>query len=269
MADNELVKREQNLPVVDFGEDAGDGFQDTTPDELQIPFLAILQDGSPQVTGADGKELKGAKSGLLMNTVTDELSSEILFVPSIREKCFVEWKSRDAGGGFIACHDRKSDFVLREREKSGKKFGKMVLENGNELMETVYLYGIQTDEDGCPVQPLVIAFTSTKLGIFRKWFSKVNRLMIPTPNGGKKNPPMYSHRLRISTFRDKNPKGIFFNFVIKSAIGEDMAQSLILDQSDPCYMAGKELKGAVEKGLGKPVYESANVGAEEVVHEEF
>ena len=59
--------------VADFEADAGAGMENVTADDLQIPFLSILQSNSPQLDESEGKYIDGAKAGMILNTVTNEI----------------------------------------------------------------------------------------------------------------------------------------------------------------------------------------------------
>ena len=68
-----------------FAGDAGRGLENVDKDCFAIPFLTILQSGSPQCKKSDGAYIKGAEEGMLFNTVTKDLYDEthrILFFPS-------------------------------------------------------------------------------------------------------------------------------------------------------------------------------------------
>jgi hypothetical protein len=65
----------KNLPAKRgrFLDDAGGGMEEATADSFAIPFLAVLQKGSPQVDEASGQQIKGAKQGMIFETVTKSL----------------------------------------------------------------------------------------------------------------------------------------------------------------------------------------------------
>ena len=48
-----------------FAEDAGAGMEGATAESFAIPFLGVLQKGSPQVDEASGVAIEGAKAGML------------------------------------------------------------------------------------------------------------------------------------------------------------------------------------------------------------
>ena len=116
MAKRAVAKKEAGGVPAELMEElegqSGAGFEDTDADDYAIPFVAVLQKGSPQVDPDDGAYINGAKPGLFYNTVTGELFKDITVIPCARRREFVEWVPRDEGGGLIGRHDPDSDVVL-------------------------------------------------------------------------------------------------------------------------------------------------------------
>jgi hypothetical protein len=77
-----------------YVEDAGAGFEDADANAYAIPFLQILQSGSPQCKKSDGAYIKGAEEGMFYNTVTQELydgDEGVVVIPCHYMQRFVEW----------------------------------------------------------------------------------------------------------------------------------------------------------------------------------
>ena len=83
--------------VINFEQDAGQGLEGADKDSFAIPYLVVLQPMSPPV--AEGT-LEGAKPGLFLNSVTQELLTEIDLVPVAFQRRFLLWAPRKLGGGF-------------------------------------------------------------------------------------------------------------------------------------------------------------------------
>lgn len=243
-------KAPTELVVYDYGEHAGRGLEGQTSDELQIPFLQLLQDLSPQVTGAAGAAIEDAKAGKFFNTVTQEvLGDTVSFVPALKEHVFIEWAPRAQGGGFRGRHQADSPLVASAKT-AADDFGKYKAANGNDLVETFYLYGVV----GAECQPVVVPFTSTKIKAFKRWNTQRHMLYLPGPNGTKVQPPLYAHSVKISTVREKNPKGSFFNLLLAPANG-GVKESLI-QRTDPRFQAACDLYEAVSAGKAKAAYDT-------------
>ena len=51
----------------------GTGLEDTSSEDYAIPFIRVLQSGSPQLKKSNGKYIEGAAQGMMFNTVTNRL----------------------------------------------------------------------------------------------------------------------------------------------------------------------------------------------------
>src|SRR5687768_2532998 len=194
-----------NAGDYNYGADAGVGFEGTTAKDLSVPFIGILQSNSPQIDG--DSPVEGAKAGMLINTVTNDLIAGDKgqpFVPVHYDRAYVEWTPRDKGGGFVALHAVDSELVKAELSKQNGQRGKIILANGNELIETEYCYVMTLDDDFVtPTGFAVLSLTSTKLTPFRKF--KTSLFML------KGKPPLFVNRAILKTDKQKNEKGTYYN----------------------------------------------------------
>jgi hypothetical protein len=241
-----------------YGEDAGVGFEGTTANDLSIPFIGILQSNSPQIDGDNPVE--GAKPGMLYNTVTGELISGELgqaFIPVHYDRAFVEWTPRDKGGGFVGLHDPNSELVKAEVEKHKGQRGKIILSNGNELIETEYCYCLLLEPDmKTPSGFAVLSLTSTKLTPFRKF--KTSLFML------KGKPPLFVNRGVLKTTKQKNEKGTFYNANFVPAVGADWKSSLIPNNAahKELIEEAKSFRQMVLSGVAKAAFETQNAAGD-------
>jgi hypothetical protein len=265
---NELAVKEQTSLtttddlVYDYGVDSGTGFEGTSKTDLAIPFLGILQSNSPQVSEDNPK---GAKAGLLFNTVTRELISAedgIALIPVHKDHSFVEWVPREKGGGFIASHAPDSDVVKQTLAAlKGARPTKLVLPNGNQLVETYYIYALLLNEEGTQSSGFcVISFTSTKIKPYRDWLTSM--FMI------KGRPPLFAFRSRLKSVKQKNEKGTFYNFQIepfntnwKTSLIDPLANKNLLEEA-------KSFREMVTSGVARAAFETQDgeVSSETVVN---
>lgn len=215
----------------DFSGEVGAGLENVRAGDLSIPFLVILQDGSPEVkkTHKDyaTKGIKGATAGMILNTVTKELyvtepgepgkspaevGGSFLFVPCMYQKLYVEWTPREKGGGIVESH--ADDTLLLQCKKNEK--GQDVLPNGNVLQTTAYFFGtaiINNEPIRC-----VIGLSSTQLKKARQWLNIATNIKFKKKDGsGTYNPPLYSHFYRLSSQPESNEKGSWYGWKIELA----------------------------------------------------
>lgn len=189
----------------DFGSDADLGFENQTQADNAIPFLNVLQGLSPQVQGEDSPY----RAGMIYNTVTEEAfkgSVGLTIIPVYTEHKFVEYVSRDAGGGFVAAHEDNSPVVIKAKQES-TKFGKYKTAAGNDLIETFYLYAMDAETGGF----MVIPFSSTKIKQYKAWNTRVN-LFNHRAFGIPGKPPLFAHVVRLTTEKESRKAGDSYNF---------------------------------------------------------
>lgn len=239
-----------------YAEYAGAGFENQTSDDYSIPFLQILQALSPQL-----QENDNLRPGMILNTVTGEVydgKKGIAFIPATTQHVYVEWKPRDAGGGFVGIHEVNSD-VVSQAKAASVEYGKYHTPEGNELIETFYVYGIALDDDG-NASEAVLAFSSTKIKKYKGWMTKAKTIQIPLPDGRRIPAPLFAHRYRLKTVSEKNNKGQFYNWDAISFDGEN-AQAARLLPNDPLFQAAVNIKSMIEQGKARAAYESQVGGA--------
>lgn len=255
MSKEVAAKANTDLAAFDYGEDGGAGFENQTSSDYSIPFLGVLQQMSPQVSDPSDGGIDGARPGMIFNTVTGELypaKEGLEFVPSLTQHVFVEWVPRDSGGGFVAIHEINSD-VVKQAKANSQEFGKLRLANGNDLIETFYVYGVVCKDEE-PEGMAVIAFTSTKIKVYKAFSTKINMFTLKSPNGTKQKPPLFAHSLKLTTAKEKNNKGEFHNFSIAPAKGDII--SSLLRPDDPRFQAGKDCYDMVVGGMARANYDS-------------
>ncbi len=188
----EVVKDNTALVAFNYGSDTGVGFEEIKSKDLSIPFLSVLQAMSPQV-GEDNP--KGARPGNLYNTVTKELidgeKKGLGICPVHYEEAYVEWVPREKGGGFVSIHDSNSEIVKQAlADQHGVYASKLILKNGNQLVQTRYIYALLLNETfDASTGFCVISFTGSKIKPSKDWFTAIYML-----SNAKTRPPLFANR---------------------------------------------------------------------------
>ena len=85
------------IDIADLATASGAGLETVRGSDLAIPFLQILQQLSPVVNEGKSDYIEGAKPGMVINSVTNQLydtkKNPIRFIPCSFTKLFVEWLS--------------------------------------------------------------------------------------------------------------------------------------------------------------------------------
>ncbi len=190
-------KKETALAVVDntmFEQDAHDGMDNISSEDVALPFLKLLSQLSPEI-----ENVKGAKAGMIYNTVSGEVydgTQGIKVIPCHYERKYIEWQPRGSGSGApIAVHPATSDIMTKTFRKPGES--KDYLDNGNYIENSAQHYVMIVGDDGT-CSPALIVLKSTQLKKSRKWNSMMMTLKMNGKNGPF-TPPSYSHVYRLTS----------------------------------------------------------------------
>lgn len=199
-----VQERQETLPatLMDLVDQAGTGFEEARPEDYAIPFLRIIQSGSPELKKAHAKYREDAREGMILNTSTGELydgDSGVFVVPVHFVPRLLEWKPRDQGGGFAGSYPANDPIKQKTVRGEGKDASKLFLPNGNLLSETAQHTVIQLSAEGEVLGPAVVALTSTQLKKSRAWLAMAARMQREL--GGKlyKPSPSFFHVYQLTT----------------------------------------------------------------------
>ena len=244
------------LALPNYGTTKAAGRENTTAEDFAIPFLNLLQDLSPEVKEHRKEDyIPGAKPGLFFNTISRRLyGAEVILVPCVYERKFIEWIPRDAGGGLVGVHEVHSPVVAKAKAAAGSSFD---LKNGaNDLIDTRSLYCLVLDQAGAIIDTAIVPFTSTKLKTLKAFMSRLNEV---DPEG---KAPFWAFRLRLRAFPDQNKaKQDFFNVELGFAVEDNPAKSLnVPGQHDAVLLAGKAFYEGITSGAVKVDHSKAARG---------
>lgn len=211
-----VVKKEESAIIVADDDilNVGTGLEETTTDDYSVPFIRIIQSGSPQLNKNDGKYVKGAEQGHIYNTVTSECTDGdegLIVVPCYYQKKYIEWKSRDNSGGGLVNPDHTRE-ILSKCTKTDKN--KFVLENGNYIEETAHFYVMITNQEETEWQQAVLTMTSTQLSKARKWISQMKQRKVQNSKGDLVEAPMFMFRYLVKTIGEQNDQGSWYGWSI-------------------------------------------------------
>ena len=196
----------------DLFDSAGQGMETITADDMQIPFLRILQPLSPQLLKTDPKFIKGASAGDIFNTVTGqywEADEGLVVLMCAYTTKFLEFQLRETGGGFMG-ELSADDPDIRKTERNGSI---EMLPNGNELVRSAQFLVLGVDADGSTSQ-MICDMKKTQMKIAKQWNTRRAGLKIEHPTNGMFNPPMWSVPWRLTSVQESNDKGSWFNYAV-------------------------------------------------------
>ncbi len=240
------------LAVLDLAADAGAGMEGADKDSFALPFLAVLQGLSPQL-----ETVEGAKPGLLINTVTNEVMAKARVVPVAFQRKYIRWTPRDAGGGYkgeytvaaveqmikdrVLEDDRENNVLLIDAGKDQPK---------DEVRDTRVHFVLILRDGGWT--PAVMSMGRTQIKHSKRWMSQINGIQVKNGEGKLVVPASFSHVYAVSTKKEKNKEGEWHSFNIN--IEGPVQDRALYDAAKDLYkhvMAGKvTAKHEAEPGAG-------------------
>lgn len=214
-----------------LAENADQGLEEIGADGFALPFLKLLQGLSPEVQRGDDTYVEGAQPGLLFDSVTRDVFETVEVIPVHIRSRVIEWAPRSQGGGFVAEYESR-----QEAEE--------YVTPGNELKDTITYTVLYRENEGDMYRSALIAFDSTKLKIARTWNTQLSMLKVPVEQDGdtlRVTPPIFMTRWTLSSQRQENQHGKFYNFAV---------QSLGLVNDSTVVEQARQLREAVE---GMPI----------------
>jgi hypothetical protein len=245
---NRVAPAEDTQPQIDWSQYGTTGFEKTTTEDLGIPFLAIVQSGSPELKKShkdyETKKIEGVEEGSIFNTVTRAHlyapgSEPLIVVPCAYEKTYNEWKVRGdgmGGGGFIRSHSNPA--IINECTRNERN--QDILPNGNQIVTTGVFF-LKYYFNGT-WEPAILSMVSTQLKKARQW---LNMMMAIKQDG--RPLPMFSHKYAITTAAESNANGSWFGWHIEGA-GRVVDANLIADAAS----VAKKIVSGNRPQLGTP-----------------
>ena len=186
-----------------FEQDAGQGNQNISSDDLALPFLKLLSGLDPVL---DTHET--ARKGDIYNTVSGEAISGkdgLSVIPCAYQRVFIQWLPRGSGSGApIKIYTPNEARPKTERNSDDNK-EYVVGGDGDYIEETHQHYVLVVKEDGS-TETALIAMKSTQLKKSRKWNSMIQSVTMQGKNGPF-TPPRFSHVYKIKSIAEENSKG--------------------------------------------------------------
>lgn len=252
-----VAKREQNEVALPEGistsmllADAANAPQ-FSKDDLAIPFLRVLQKGSPEVNKRDDKYVEGAEAGMFFNTLTKELwdgeNDGIIVVPCAYSPSYIEWWPRDSKLGKGIFKDHGADNSVLQTTKKDEKTNRDTTAKGTEVVRSGQYFVKVVDPESGDSQDCVLALSGTQLKKSRNWNSLIKSLLVARPDGqGKFNPASFYMGYKLTTLYESNDKGDWMGV----SIAPDQP-TINYPRGGELYQAARQFAAMVSEGRAK------------------
>lgn len=257
------VVEEKNAAVavmgMDFAADAGAGMEGAGQDSFAIPFLSVLQKGSPQVDEASGQAIDGAKAGMLYDNVNNRLfngKEGVIIVPCSYRREFLRWASRDSGGGFKGAFSPEDVAEMRNRgqivEYEGRLYapeadGSVNPNKSDRFNDTRNHYVLVIDAATGAWTEALLSLTSTQIKKSKMLMSALAAVKLKNGAGQMYTPPTFANLVRVTTTPESNDKGTWF--------GVKFELTGTVDRPE-IYAAAKAFHANIAKGGVQVKYEA-------------
>ena len=172
----------------------------------------------------------------MYNTVTGEAydgEKGISIIPCAYNKKYIEWIPREKGGGLV---NASHDISILSKCKRDDESRRYYTPEGNEVVETAQFF-VLVVENGT-AQQAVLAFTSTQLGVARKWLTMLRMARVQNARGESVEAPMFAYTYKLTTTTQSNDKGSWNAYSINQEGATDMSMA----------MMAKDFMGAARSG---------------------
>ena len=193
----------------------GTGLEEAGAGDYAIPFLRVLQSMSPQLKKSDGQYIQGAEEGNLYNTVSGNVydgNTGVEIVPCAYKNKFIEWVTREQGGGFVTDEHSANDLKSCTKDDSGR----FILPNGNQLSETVEYYSLICENEHAP-EEVLLSLTSSALGFSRRWNTMMNTTRVMDSEGNAVQAPMFAYIYKLTTVAVSNDQYSWMGLSVEKA----------------------------------------------------
>lgn len=203
-----------------FAEDANAGMEGTTQESFAIPFLSVLQKGSPQVDEALPTCLPDAKAGMFFENVTNRMfdgkTKGVHIIPCAYRRVFIRWGAKDAGGGFKGEMAPEAVAKLRAEGKIVELEGKLYFpdadgtvneKKSDHVKDTRNHYVLLVDGDSWT--PMLLSLTSTQIKKSKMLMTMLSNVKANGPSG-KFTPPTFASIIHATSLPESNDKGSWF-----------------------------------------------------------
>jgi hypothetical protein len=239
----EVAAKEDKLPmeagVLDLlDQNLGAGVDDTDANDYRIPYVSIAQALTPQIDKDDESYIPGLEKGMIFDNVSGTFHDSIRFVMCRFDHAYIEWVPKNKGGGFVQRHELDSNIMAQTTRSDDNRD---MLDNGNEIIDTRYLYVLILDDDGNH-SPAVISFARTGTKPVKTLLSRWRNLRIDHPKKGRIEAPMFFHIWTMGTATDQNKEGLKYHvWTIEPGQPEQITDAGLL-------RAAIELREAIGRG---------------------
>lgn len=216
----------------------GRGSEDVGINDLVLPRIDVLQALSPQLKKNEAVYIEGAEQGEIFNTVSGYIyGSQLIFVPVVFRREFINWRDRKMGGGFMGAFQTEGEAEQDRRMQENP--------DSIETVETHVHFVLICHPDG-RIEQAVLSLAKSKRKVSRKLNSLIQ--MIPGDR--------FARAYKLTAVEASGPKGDYWTFEV-SPVG--YVPKDVYEKGEATYKAIHAGELGVDRTSGNEAPEDATV----------
>jgi len=244
---------ESNLPATLSAEDlalmeegARTGVEHFTLRQRVVPYLRLVQAGTPYGKRSHPQYVEGCVEGDIIDTLMLKPMKQAVVIPCKYEDHWTEWepKTEEGMGRLVKQWFTDSSKYDACPSSMGAGMPRTTAE-GNVINQTPTYYCLLVDPDTGTGRPVVLALQSTQAKKSKNWNGLIDALTYNSPNGGRFIAAIYSRSYVLTTVPEKsrNRPEPYMGWVIRE--GE---LTLSMPNGRALWKHAQEVRAAVERG---------------------
>lgn len=245
--------------AIDYSGYVGAGMEEADRDSFAIPFLKVLQKGSPQVDETKGEYIEGAKAGMLYDNVSHKLydgKAGVKVVPCHFRRTYIRWGAENGNENFkgelapevVATMIESGDIrELENRLYVPLSDGTVHDKKCDRISDTRNHYILVIDPDTGDTRPALLSLSSTQIKKSKTWNADIsNQKASAGPGQGTYSLPSFANVYRVTTIPEQNDSGTWYGVRL---IREGLADKQL-------FQTGRDFYNTVKRGNVEAKYES-------------
>jgi len=235
--------------MADFEAHSGAGMDQIGAEDMQIPFLRVLQPMSPQLNEQEPVYIEDASAGDLYNSVTGQFwkrKEGVYVIPFGYTVKYLEFLPKDPGssskGGMVGELNANDPDIHRTTRNGAVE----ILPSGNELIRSHQHLVVVVDPKTGASHTAICDLKKTGIKVSKRWNTMMRMVQYEGKNGPF-NPPMWGTVWKVTGVQESNDYGSWFNLSVDRVDPTDVPANAIQEAKN---MFESFQKGEVKTSAG-------------------
>lgn len=197
----ELVAFQGKTDLAVRQERVGQGSENVRMEDKAIPRLKLLNRMSDYLIKGSPTYLEGAEEGMILNTVTGELYTNVFIVNLYFTFHYNVWRKQKFGGGLLGAFSTEQEARNAIIESGEAESNFDIVDNPTHVVMLL-------DSNGVPKGGALLDMPSSKVKVSRRWNSQIEE-------HERNGVPRFSAVWQLGSFMDEGKEGKFPNYTVE------------------------------------------------------